>query len=133
MDASQAGRIRMMRGWLIGVVLGLLSSPAAVVADSYLLGAGFMGRGLALQIINSVKGIKLSAIFNRKIQRARNARSGARQLHEAFKTVGLRLEDFEGPRHKRIDHIKELLKTNRLGRTLSWKKQSFNSFSRVNP
>jgi len=27
----------MTRGWLVGVVLGLLSSPAAVVADSYLL------------------------------------------------------------------------------------------------
>ena len=38
-----------------------------------------------------------------------NARRGARQLHEAFMETGLCLEDFEGPRYKRIEHIKMLL------------------------
>lgn len=51
-----------------------------------------------------------------------NAREGARQLHEAIRRVGLRLEDFEGPRYKRISHIQELLETGRLDATLRWRK-----------
>jgi len=51
-----------------------------------------------------------------------NARRGARQLYQAYQKVGLRLEDFEGPRYKRIDHIKMLLKTGRLDATLRWHK-----------
>ncbi len=35
-----------------------------------LVGAGFMARGLANQIVNSVPGMRLSAIFNRRVQRA---------------------------------------------------------------
>jgi nucleoside-diphosphate-sugar epimerase len=50
-----------------------------------------------------------------------NARRGARQLYQAYTRVGLRLEDFEGPRYKRIDHIKMLLKTGRLDNTLRWR------------
>jgi nucleoside-diphosphate-sugar epimerase len=53
-----------------------------------------------------------------------NVRAGAEQLFEAYKRVGLKLEDFEGPRYKRIDHIKELLKTNRLDPTLRWKQEN---------
>ena len=34
--------------------------------------------------------------------------------------AGLRLEDCEGPRFKRIDHLKHLLATGRLDRTLRW-------------
>src|SRR5258708_13766420 len=34
-----------------------------------------------------------------------DARRGARELYEAYKKVDLRVEDFEGPRYKRIDHI----------------------------
>jgi len=49
-----------------------------------------------------------------------NARRGAQQLYEAYRGVGLRLEDFEGPRFKRIDHVKHLLATGRLDATLRW-------------
>jgi nucleoside-diphosphate-sugar epimerase len=50
-----------------------------------------------------------------------NARRGAQQLHEAYKNIGLRLEDFEGPRYKRIDHIKNLISDGRLDETLRWR------------
>jgi nucleoside-diphosphate-sugar epimerase len=49
-----------------------------------------------------------------------NARRGVQQLYEAYKNTGLRLEDFEGPRYKRIDHIKQLLSKGRLDETLRW-------------
>jgi hypothetical protein len=49
-----------------------------------------------------------------------NARLGAKQLYEAYKRIGLRLEDFEGPRYKRIDHIKELIANRELGLDLRW-------------
>jgi nucleoside-diphosphate-sugar epimerase len=38
-----------------------------------------------------------------------DARRGARELFEAYREIGLRLEDFEGPRYRRIDHLKERL------------------------
>jgi nucleoside-diphosphate-sugar epimerase len=37
------------------------------------------------------------------------ARRGVEQLYEAFKRVGLTLEDFEGERFKRIAHMKKLI------------------------
>jgi nucleoside-diphosphate-sugar epimerase len=49
-----------------------------------------------------------------------NARRGARELYEAYRKVGLRVEDFEGPRYKRIDHIQGLLATGRLNSDLRW-------------
>lgn len=49
-----------------------------------------------------------------------NARDAAMQLYEAYKKVGLCLEDFEGIRYKRIDHIKHLLETKKLNQTLRW-------------
>jgi nucleoside-diphosphate-sugar epimerase len=36
------------------------------------------------------------------------ARAGARQLHEAYRRVGLGAGEFEGPRYKRIAHVREL-------------------------
>ncbi|MGH7450908.1 MAG: NAD-dependent epimerase/dehydratase family protein, partial [bacterium] len=50
-----------------------------------------------------------------------SARRGAKQLYQACRKFGLRLEDFEGPRYRRIDHIKMLLKTGRLDNTLRWR------------
>jgi predicted homoserine dehydrogenase-like protein len=38
-----------------------------------MIGAGFMGRGLANQIINSVPGMRMSAIFNRTLATAQRA------------------------------------------------------------
>src|SRR3984893_16226656 len=38
-----------------------------------------------------------------------DARMGAEQLHRAYKSSGLTLEEFEGPRYQRIGHIEKLL------------------------
>lgn len=52
-----------------------------------------------------------------------DARRGARQLYEAYLQHGVSVEDFEGPRYKRIDHIKHLMAAGRLGADLRWKEQ----------
>jgi nucleoside-diphosphate-sugar epimerase len=49
-----------------------------------------------------------------------DARRGASELHEAYKKVGLKVEDFEGARYKRIDHIQRLLASGRLNADLRW-------------
>ena len=53
-----------------------------------------------------------------------NARKGAQQLYEAYKQIGLKVEDFEGPRFKRIDQIKTLMSEQLLGRDLRWIKKN---------
>jgi nucleoside-diphosphate-sugar epimerase len=50
-----------------------------------------------------------------------NARKGAEELYKAVQRVGLLLEDFEGPRYKRISHIQQLLSSGRLDATLRWR------------
>ncbi len=50
-----------------------------------------------------------------------NARRGAEELYAAYSGVGLVLDDCEGPRFKRIDHLKQLLATGRVDATLRWK------------
>lgn len=62
-----------------------------------------------------------------------NARRGAKELYNLYRRVGLRLEDFEGPRFKRIDHIQKLLTTGRLDSTLRWQMNSVASKSRLVP
>jgi nucleoside-diphosphate-sugar epimerase len=49
-----------------------------------------------------------------------DARKGARQLYEAYKAIGLKLEDFEGARYRRIDQIKDLMAMGSLGPDLRW-------------
>jgi nucleoside-diphosphate-sugar epimerase len=49
------------------------------------------------------------------------ARRGVEQLYEAFKRVGLTLEDFEGERFKRIAHVKHLIGSGSLDTRLRWK------------
>lgn len=49
-----------------------------------------------------------------------DARRGVRELYDAYRKVGLRVEDFEGPRYKRIDHIQRLLSSGRLDSNLRW-------------
>jgi len=46
------------------------------------------------------------------------ARRGTEQLYEAFQQVGLKLEDFEGERFKRIAHIKKLVGNGEIGTDL---------------
>jgi len=52
-----------------------------------------------------------------------DARKGAQQLYQAYREIGLKLEDFEGPRYRRIDQIKRLLAAGALGPDLSWNPQ----------
>ncbi len=49
-----------------------------------------------------------------------DARKGARQLYAAYQSVGLKVEDFEGPRYRRIDQIRELIASGNLGSDLRW-------------
>jgi nucleoside-diphosphate-sugar epimerase len=49
-----------------------------------------------------------------------DARKGARQLYEEYKAVGLKLQDFEGPRYRRIDQLKALIGAHNLGADLRW-------------
>jgi nucleoside-diphosphate-sugar epimerase len=43
---------------------------------------------------------------------------GAKQLYEAYKKVGLILEEFEGPRYKRITHLENSLKSGEIDASL---------------
>jgi nucleoside-diphosphate-sugar epimerase len=48
------------------------------------------------------------------------ARRGAEELYQAYKAVGLTLEDFEGARFMRIAHVKKLVDDGLLADTLRW-------------
>ena len=50
-----------------------------------------------------------------------NARQGSLELLDAYKKVGIKMEEFEGPKYNRIDHIKELLSMGLLDRHLRWR------------
>jgi nucleoside-diphosphate-sugar epimerase len=50
-----------------------------------------------------------------------DARRGAAELYAAYRAAGLSLEDGEGPRFKRIDHLKRLLSIGSVDATLRWK------------
>ncbi len=52
------------------------------------------------------------------------ARRGAQELYDSYCKLGLKLEDFEGPRYKRISHIKELLSNGKIDEDLRWKTQA---------
>jgi nucleoside-diphosphate-sugar epimerase len=49
------------------------------------------------------------------------ARQGIEQLYEEYKRVGLTLEEFEGPKYKRIAHVKQLVSEGKLDENLRWK------------
>jgi len=49
-----------------------------------------------------------------------DAKKGAVQLYDTYKAIGLKLEDFEGPRYRRIDQIKDLIGAGHLGADLKW-------------
>ena len=52
-----------------------------------------------------------------------NALRGVQQLCETFQEGGLTLEDLEGPRYKRVDHVRQLVSTGRLDANLRWREQ----------
>jgi nucleoside-diphosphate-sugar epimerase len=49
-----------------------------------------------------------------------DARLGARELIDAYRTIGLTKEDFDGPRYKRLAHIQGLLRERSLTPDLRW-------------
>jgi len=49
-----------------------------------------------------------------------DARKGAQQLYDTYQAIGLKLDDFEGPRYRRILHIKELIANRKLDQQLRW-------------
>jgi nucleoside-diphosphate-sugar epimerase len=49
-----------------------------------------------------------------------DARTGAQQLLETYRRIGLELADFEGPRFRRIDQLRQLLASGELGPDLRW-------------
>lgn len=51
-----------------------------------------------------------------------DARKGAKQLYDTYRGVDLKLEDFEGPRYRRIDQLKTLMAEGYLGNDLRWKR-----------
>jgi len=50
-----------------------------------------------------------------------NARRGAEEIYAAYRRVGLSLEDCEGRRFKRIEHLKHLMATGHVDATLRWR------------
>ena len=50
-----------------------------------------------------------------------NACRGAEELYAAYRRAGLVIDDCEGPRFKRIDHLKYLMASNRVDATLRWR------------
>ena len=48
------------------------------------------------------------------------ARRGAQELLAAYQQTSLSVDEFEGQRYKRIDHIKQLLQTGLLDTNLRW-------------
>lgn len=48
------------------------------------------------------------------------ARQGAAQLYEAYRQEGIKLDEFEGAKYKRIDHIRSLLNAGLLDLQLRW-------------
>ena len=53
-----------------------------------------------------------------------NARRGAQELLDAYRKYGITLKEFEGPKYKRIAHIKQLLSNDRLDATLRWRNKN---------
>lgn len=57
-------------------------------------------------------------------QPAWDARRGARELYQAYLAAGVRVEEFEGPRYRRVDHLKYLLEQGYIDVTLRWRAAS---------
>ena len=49
-----------------------------------------------------------------------DAAAGAQQLYTAYRSAGLTREEFEGPRYQRISHVRELLVSQSVDRSLRW-------------
>jgi nucleoside-diphosphate-sugar epimerase len=49
-----------------------------------------------------------------------DARMGTQKIYTSYQKYGLGKEEYEGPKYKRIEHIKYLLRTGQLDMTLRW-------------
>ena len=49
-----------------------------------------------------------------------DARSGAAELYQAYRTFGMQREDYEGARYRRIGRIEQLMREKQLGEDLRW-------------
>ena len=49
-----------------------------------------------------------------------DARKGAQELYEAYKLAALEADEFEGPRYRRIHHLKQLMGNEEVDQTLRW-------------
>ena len=49
-----------------------------------------------------------------------NARLGAKELYEAYRRFRLVGKEFESPKYRRLDHLKKLIKSNKLDNSLRW-------------
>ena len=47
-------------------------------------------------------------------------RAGARELYEAYRKTNLKLEEFEGPKYRRIDSLRGLIASGRLDESMRW-------------
>lgn len=48
------------------------------------------------------------------------ARKGVAELRDAYARIGLSLDEFEGPKYRRVTHIKELIENGKLSSELRW-------------
>jgi nucleoside-diphosphate-sugar epimerase len=52
-------------------------------------------------------------------------RKGAQELYAAYQQVGLKLDEFEGPRYRRISQIKSLIDSGRLDENFRWRELAY--------
>jgi nucleoside-diphosphate-sugar epimerase len=63
---------------------------------------------------------KIERVLGRWFEPVWDVKRGAQELYEAYQGVRLKVEDFEGPRYKRVAQIKRLLESGRLDEELRW-------------
>ena len=57
------------------------------------------------------------------------ARKGAKQLYEAYRRVGLTLDEFEGSRYQRIGHIRMLMDEGVLDAKLRFRREPATTYA----
>lgn len=53
-----------------------------------------------------------------------DVRKGAQELYAIYQKVGVTVDEFEGPRYRRVSHIKELIASGRLDESLRWREMA---------
>jgi nucleoside-diphosphate-sugar epimerase len=54
-----------------------------------------------------------------------DAKRGAQELYEAYQSIGVTLEEFEGPKYKRLAHLQGLMSSGRIDENLRWKVEQY--------